>query len=191
MRLLSQLVYSLLMLQLSWIVMTASHELGHVIGAWLTGGEVVAVTLLPLRISGTIVDPNPSPGLVVWLGPVCGVLLPTLPLLFVRQATGLLPNSVRFVAGFCQVANGAYIGVGGFLAIGDRRVMSDTGTPLWVMAGFGAVAAASGLRLWHRLGRLSGFVTAHTAIPDTAALRLAMITATAVAAELLAARLLS
>jgi len=34
----------------SWLGMQALHELGHVFGAWITGGEVKRVVLNPLLI---------------------------------------------------------------------------------------------------------------------------------------------
>jgi hypothetical protein len=37
----------------SWLGMQAAHELGHVIGALATGGQVVQVVLNPLTISRT------------------------------------------------------------------------------------------------------------------------------------------
>jgi hypothetical protein len=54
----------------------AVHELGHVIGAVISGGVVERVVLHPLTISRTDVSPNPHPGIVVWLGPVIGCLFP-------------------------------------------------------------------------------------------------------------------
>ncbi|WP_154897438.1 hypothetical protein [Gimesia maris] len=36
--------------------------------------------------------------------------------------------------------------------IGDCGVMLQTGTPLWVMWGFGLVTVPAGFWLWHRLG---------------------------------------
>jgi hypothetical protein len=56
--------------------MMGVHELGHVVGAWLTGGVVQKVVLHPLAISRTDVEPNPQPLVVVWAGPFVGVLLP-------------------------------------------------------------------------------------------------------------------
>ena len=64
------------MLGLSWVGMMVVHELGHVIGGMLTGGTVQRVVLPVLGFSRTDVKPNPSPGIVVWAGPVIGVLLP-------------------------------------------------------------------------------------------------------------------
>ena len=50
----------------SWLGMQAVHELGHVFGAWLTGGRVQQVVLHPLTISRTDLAENPSPLVVVW-----------------------------------------------------------------------------------------------------------------------------
>ena len=36
-----------------WLAMQGFHELGHVFGAWVTGGEVVKVALHPTIISRT------------------------------------------------------------------------------------------------------------------------------------------
>src|SRR5262249_34871163 len=62
----------------SWLGMQAVHELGHVLGAWLTGGRVARVVLHPLTISRTDLGHNPSPLAVVWAGPVFGALAPVL-----------------------------------------------------------------------------------------------------------------
>src|SRR5262245_57017457 len=96
----------------SWLGMQQVHELGHVIGAGLTGGRVARVVLHPLTISRTDLADNPHPLLVVWAGPVLGALLP----LLLWAAVARLPGAflVRFFAGFCLVANGVYIGCGSF-----------------------------------------------------------------------------
>src|SRR4051794_27203810 len=60
----------------SWLGMQAVHELGHVVGAWLTGGRVARVVLHPLTISRTDFDKNPHPLIVVWAGPILGCVLP-------------------------------------------------------------------------------------------------------------------
>ena len=60
----------------SWLGMQAVHESGHVIGAWLTGGQVAKVVLHPLTISRTDLVSDPFPLTVVWLGPLVGVLAP-------------------------------------------------------------------------------------------------------------------
>ena len=62
-------------LPLCWLAMMAVHE-------WATslprapGGKVATVVLYPLTISRTDVSINPRPLLVVWAGPLIGVLLP-------------------------------------------------------------------------------------------------------------------
>lgn len=137
---------------LCWLAMMAVHELGHVLGAWFTGGHVTRVVLHPLAISRTDVSPNPSPLLVVWAGPLFGVLLPLATWLVFSLAR--IPGAYlsRFFAGFCLVANGAYIGLGSVDGIGDAGEMTRHGTPIWWLWLFGVLAAPSGLLLWHRIG---------------------------------------
>jgi hypothetical protein len=73
---------------------------------------------------------------------------------------------LRFFAGFCLIANGAYIGGGSFDRIGDAGVMLRHGSSPWWLWTFGAVTVPAGLRLWHRqgqhfgLGRTAGKVSA-------------------------------
>lgn len=45
--------------------MQAIHECGHVLGAWLTGGQVARVVLNPLTLSRTDLAENPRPLVVV------------------------------------------------------------------------------------------------------------------------------
>src|SRR5436190_23321694 len=96
----------------SWLAMQAVHELGHVLGAWLTGGRVARVVLHPLTISRTDLADNPKPLVVVWAGPLVGVALPTL--LWAAAAAARRPGAfvLRFFAGFCLLTNGLYIGLG-------------------------------------------------------------------------------
>ena len=60
----------------------------------------------------------------------------------------------QLFAGFCLVANGAYIGVGWSLEAGDAADLLRMGTPVWLMIAFGLTASAGGLWLWHTLGPL-------------------------------------
>ena len=62
----------------SWLGMQAVHESGHVLGAWMTGGKVARVVLHPLNISRTDLAHNPNPLVVVWAGPLLGVMEPLL-----------------------------------------------------------------------------------------------------------------
>jgi hypothetical protein len=115
----------------SWLGMQAVHELGHCLGAWVSGGQVAKVVWYPLTISRTDLAYNPHPLLVVWSGPVIGVLLPlaTWGVTLAIRGPGAFVN--RFFAGFCMVANGAYIAFGSFDGIGDCGTMLRYGSPMW------------------------------------------------------------
>jgi hypothetical protein len=126
--------------------MMAVHELGHVLGAKTTGGTVERVVLHPLAISRTDVSPNPRPLLVVWAGPIVGVLLPLALLIVFKAAKILLTYLVQFFAGFCLIANGAYLGAGSFSGAGnasDPGVMLGHGSPMWSLWVFAGVTFLS------------------------------------------------
>jgi hypothetical protein len=136
----------------SWLAMQAVHEAGHVAAALLTGGKVAKVVWHPLTISHTDLAYNPSPLIVVWAGPVVGVLLPLG--LWGIAAWWRMPGAfvLRFFAGFCLVANGCYIAGGSLDGIGDCGEMLRHGTPIWALWLFGAVTGPAGFLLWHRQG---------------------------------------
>ena len=137
--------------------MQVVHEMGHVVVARLTGGEVVKVALHPLIVSRTDLGENPRPLAVVWAGPLVGSLLPLL--LFAVAMALKFPGVYlfRFFAGFCLVANGIYIGIGWALAEGaDPWVMRENGSPAWLLVLFGLLAVPLGLYLWHRQGPCFG-----------------------------------
>lgn len=140
----------------SWLAMMVVHELGHVVHAWLSGGRVTKVVLHPLAISRTDISPNPSPNFVAWGGAIWGCLLP----LLARQTLGkrytLTKPLLTFFAGFCLVANGAYLAVGGWFAIGDARDLLATGTSKWLLLSFGLVCVPCGFWLWNGLGPAFG-----------------------------------
>lgn len=62
-----------------------------------------------------------------------------------------------FVAGFCLIANGAYIGVGAFDPVGDAKELVALGVSRWVLFGYGVVALGAGLWIWHRCSERLGF----------------------------------
>jgi hypothetical protein len=136
----------------SWLAMQAIHESGHVLGAWLTGGRVARVVLYPLAISRTDVVYNPRPLVVVWLGPIVGVAVPLL--LWGIAAATRLPGAfvLRFLAGFCLIVNGLYLGVGSLERVGDCGEMLRHGSQSWQLWLFGAVTAPVGLWLWQGQG---------------------------------------
>ncbi|MGE0606499.1 MAG: M50 family metallopeptidase [Pirellulales bacterium] len=145
----------------SWLGMQAVHELGHVLGALLTGGEVNQIVLHPLTISRTDLGLNPQPLLVVWAGPAFGVLFPLA--LWSAAAAVKFPGLfvIRFFAGFCLVANGAYIALGSWSQIGDCGEMLRHGSPIWRLWLFGGITIPLGFWLWHRQGAGFGFGSAN------------------------------
>jgi hypothetical protein len=153
-----------------WLGMQAVHELGHVLGAWASGGWVAKVVLFPLTISRTDLAENPHPLLVVWAGPIFGVLLPLGFWAVAAAVKSRVACLLRFFAGFCLLANGLYIGVGSFSGAGGGHVaganLTDSGemlrhgAPFWSLWVFGAVAAPLGLWLWHGQGRHFGLGSA-------------------------------
>lgn len=140
----------------SWLAMQQVHELGHVLGAWLTGGRVERVVLHPLSFSRTDLAVNPAPLVVAWAGPVAGVVIPLL--IWMLAAWRRLPGAfvLRFFAGFCLLANGAYLGIGAFDRVGDCGDLLRHGARMWQLWLFGAVTAPAGLWLWHGLGASFG-----------------------------------
>jgi hypothetical protein len=142
------------LLPLCWLLMMAVHELGHAVAGWASGGSVAKVVIHPLSISRTDVIPNPHPLVVVWAGPFVGSVLPLLVWWCGRRLKPTSPylHLFRFFAGFCLVANGAYIGGGSFDPVADPAEMMRHGSPVWSLWVFGACAISLGLYLWHGLG---------------------------------------
>lgn len=153
-----QILFAVFLLALSWWTMQAVHELGHVVGALVTGGTIERILLSPLSISRTDVSPNPHPAIVVWLGPLLGCLLPIAIFAAIPHQHKTAHRLACFFAGFCLIANGAYIAFGSSNRVGDCGEMLRTGTSLWAMATFGAMAIPTGLYLWHRLGSLKKLI---------------------------------
>lgn len=146
--------------------MQAIHELGHVLGACLTGGHVARVVLSPLTFSRTDIEPNPHPLAVVWAGPLGGTSLPLLLWAIVSRRS--LAFLLRFFAGFCLLANGLYIAAGSFDRVGDCGVMLRHGSPIWLLWLFGSLAAPAGLWLFHHQGVHFGFSHAQGAVSRAA-----------------------
>lgn len=139
-----------------WLGMQAVHELGHVVGAGVTGGVVERVVLHPLTLTRTDLSKNPSPLLVVWLGPLVGVVLPLA--MWGLACLVKLPGAfvLRFFAGFCLIANGVYLGVGSLAGVGDCGDLLRHGASLWQLWLFAALTVPLGLWLWNGQGRHFG-----------------------------------
>ena len=171
-------------LMLSWLAMQAVHEAGHVLAAWASGEAVHRVVLHPLAISRTDVTHDRHPRIVAWGGPVVGA---TLPLgMFALARRRRLSYLLRFFAGFCLVANGAYLGVGAFDGVGDAGDLLRFGASRWSLVAFGLAAAPSGLALWHGLGPHFGLAPARGDVEPEAVRWTAALLAAIVAAEMIA-----
>jgi hypothetical protein len=90
---------------------------------------------------------------VAWAGPIAGALLPLAAALAVGCCNVRGAWAIKFFAGFCLLANGAYIGLGWIDRIGDAGDLLFHGAPLWTLWCFGAASAAAGLAVWHGMGQ--------------------------------------
>lgn len=150
------MVFWLAFVPLCWLAMMAVHEAGHVLGAWLTGGTVERVVLHPFTISRTDLTVNPHPVLVAWAGPLFGAWLPVLCWRIWRTASARSAHAARWFAGFCAIANGAYLGIGSLAGDGDAEDLLREGVAAWQLIVFGLLAVTVGLWLWHGLGKSFG-----------------------------------
>lgn len=132
--------------------MQAVHEAGHVLGVWASGGRTVRVVWHPATISRTDFADCPHPAVAVWAGPIVGVLGP-LAAWGTAVAAGLRQAYLlRLFAGFCLLANGAYLAGGSFAGIGDCGELLNLGVPHGALLAFGALTIPAGLFLWHGQG---------------------------------------
>ncbi|HUQ69677.1 MAG TPA: hypothetical protein VM165_09145, partial [Planctomycetaceae bacterium] len=151
----SRASYAIALVLLSWLLMQAVHEWGHVVGAWAAGGTVQRVVLHPLTISRTDVVDDARPLVTIWCGPILGAMLPLLVCLAGR-CRWPLDQALRFFAGFCLIANGSYLAYGSFDGIGDAGELLEHGSPIWTLWLFGAITIPAGFGIWHRLGHRLG-----------------------------------
>jgi hypothetical protein len=141
----------------SWLLMQVVHESGHVLASLMTGGTVRKVVLVPWELSRTELIGNPHPLIVCWAGPRVGASAPVAAWLLARSIRIFCSASLRFFAGFCLIANGAYRGVGSFTRDGDAGDLLVGGSPAWTLWLFAGATVPYGFFLWHRLGKEFGF----------------------------------
>ncbi|MEN6451463.1 MAG: hypothetical protein ABFC96_13300 [Thermoguttaceae bacterium] len=178
---------------LSWLLFMVVHECGHVVTGWLSGAELARVCLPPLGFSRTDFAANPHPLFVAWGGPLLGVLLPLVLLAMVQITLRHKNNAdrcgflLRWFAGFCLIANGAYLLGGSFLGGGgdDAGVILHDGGARWQLIGFGAATIAGGLCLWNGLGPRFGLGSSRGHVDRLAAVATAVALLAVVAAETL------
>lgn len=96
----------LLLLVAAWVVMTFTHELGHLLGGWWCGGTLTKADLLPWHLPYSLFEPDPYPLVTLWSGLIFGVVFP------LALAMVLQRDEMWFIAHFCILANGAYIATG-------------------------------------------------------------------------------
>ncbi|HEX8200003.1 MAG TPA: hypothetical protein VF590_05915 [Isosphaeraceae bacterium] len=172
-------------LGLSWLGMQAVHELGHVLMARAGGERVERVVLHPLAISRTDTTHAAHPLLVVWGGPVVGVLVPLVALGVAGGARLGWSYLLRFFAGFCLIANGVYLGAGSFDGVGDAGDLLRFGAPRWSLILFGLASTPGGLALWHGLGPYFGLGPARGKVDRRAAWGAATLLLVVVVVEVL------
>lgn len=152
-----QIILIFTFLGFCWLAMQAVHELGHVLGALLTGADIQKVYLHPLTFSRTeLVSNNPHPLIVVWLGPIVGSFLPLITFLIAKACKTPGIYLFRFFAGFCLIANGVYIAFGPDTGALDTGLMLSHGVARWQMVAFGLGAIVPGFLLWHGQGNHFG-----------------------------------
>jgi hypothetical protein len=100
----------LTLLTAAWFVMTLTHESGHIVCGWLSGGHLKSVDLLPWHLPQSYFEPDPNPLVTLWGGPLLGTLVPWL------CAVALKAQRVWFIAYFCLLANGLYLALAWFTA---------------------------------------------------------------------------
>ncbi len=94
-----------LLLVASWCVMTFTHEMGHVVGGWASGGTLREAHLAPWELPYSTFEPDPRPLVTLWCGPVLGALVPLALAAVVRR------HGAWFIAYFCLLANGSYLAI--------------------------------------------------------------------------------
>ena len=140
--------FLLIFLIACWFGMEVVHETGHVLAAWLSGATVERVVLLP--ISRTDTNNVEHPLFVYGAGAVFGIVFPVLLWSVVGWCRWKMSYLFRFFAGFCLIANGAYIGAD-FSTVGptDAGLLMEHGGNRVVLVSFGIVCVVLGLFLWH------------------------------------------
>ncbi len=114
--------FILLFLIACWFGMEAVHELGHALAAWCSGAMVERVVLLPISRTDTAGVEHPL--FVYGAGAVFGEVFPVLLWSIILPFRFRFAYLFRFFAGFCLIANGAYIGCD-FSTVGPTDIPID------------------------------------------------------------------
>jgi hypothetical protein len=76
-------------------------------------------------------------------------------------------QALRFFAGFSLIANGLYLGLGGFDRVGDCADLLSHGAGLGQLVAFGIGATALGTYSWHRMRPVRGWFRSADDLSDT------------------------
>ncbi len=128
------------LLVVAWLVMTFTHEVGHLLGGWIGGATLTDYDIVPWRLPYSVHHPDPHPQLTLWSGPVLGVIVPGLIAVLFRHRRLIL------IADFCLLANGVYLSlawVAGDRLLDTPRLLSAGASPL-VIALFCVLATVVG-----------------------------------------------
>jgi hypothetical protein len=120
---------------------------------------------------------------VAWGGAIWGVLIPMLLWLVARMAVSSYSYLMAFFAGFCCVANGAYIGVGSLGGVGDAGDLLRHGAAHWQLLFYGATVVTLGLCFWNGLGSRFGLGESKGRVDRRAALTMAIAVAVILVGE--------
>jgi len=125
-----QIIHLLFLLGAAWVVMTFTHECGHLVGGLLGGATLTDVDLVPWRMPYSLHSPDPNPLVTLWCGPLLGVLVPVGLALVIRKPWAW------FIADFCLIANGIYLAlawVSGDRFLDTSRLLDAGTSPIWIV----------------------------------------------------------
>jgi len=147
-----QAVFLLLFLTACWFGMLSIHELGHVLAAWSSGAAVERVVIFPISRTDTVNVEYPL--FLYSAGAVFGSVFSVLLWLIAKGIRLKTAHLFRFFAGFCLIANGAYIGFD-FSIVGptDAGLLIEHGASRLTLVLFGVLCVSGGLFLWHGQSR--------------------------------------
>lgn len=128
----------------AWAAMLFTHELGHVVAAYASGGRVTSLELRPGRLGHTLVAPNPRPSVVLWGGFAAGWLVPQAVASWWPARLCLTKTLLDAWAAFCWLAGGSYLAIAGGERFTDTGQLVAAGWPLPLLATIGIAAAAFG-----------------------------------------------
>lgn len=129
-----------LLLLAAWVVMTVSHECGHLLGGFFSGARLVDFDLVPWRLPYSVHSPDPHPLVTLWAGPLFGVAAPLMTAFLIRRP------AVTFIADFCLLANGVYLSLAWLSGdkLLDTRRLLDAGASPFGVASFCALTTLLG-----------------------------------------------